>query len=66
VTASFSISMEYFGRFQRRAFVDAGFRMFQFLTTSSRRATNSKDRYQPNRRVVEHKGLLHVFRCVLA
>lgn len=53
--------MEYFGRFQSRAYTDAGFRMFQLFTTSSRRDTNSKDRYQLNRRVVEHKGLLHVF-----
>lgn len=61
MTAIFSISMEYFGRFQIRASTDAGFRVFQLFTTSSRRDTNSKDRYRPNRRVVEHKGLLRVF-----
>ena len=66
MTASFSISMEYFGRFQSRAHADAGFRMFQLFTTSSRRETNSKDRYQPNRRVVEHKGLLNGFLCLAA
>jgi hypothetical protein len=66
VTASFSISLDYFGRFQPGVFSHAGFRMFQLFASSSRHDTNSKDRYQPNRRVVEHKRLLHVFRCFLA
>jgi hypothetical protein len=66
VTASFKISTEYFGRFQQGAFIHARFRMFQLFTSSSRREADSKDRYRPNRRVVEHKGLLRVFPFFLA
>lgn len=40
--------------------------MFQLFTSSSRREADSEDQYWPNRRVVEHKGLLCVFRFFLA
>src|SRR5947209_5702434 len=54
--------MEYFRRFQHCASTNAGFRRFQLFAASFRREADSEDRYQPNRRVVEHKGLLHCCR----
>ena len=65
MTASFNISTECFGRFQRRAFSQPGFRMFQLFTRSSRCEADNEDPYRPNRRVVEHKGLLGGFRFFL-
>ena len=59
MTWSFTISTECFGRFQHCASTHAGFRRFRLFAGSFRREAASKDRYRQNRRVVEHKGLLH-------